>query len=62
MTKLDQFESVFRAASKVVFEYERIAINSVLVVTDQEGDAAAVHGMRRPMPLSWLISVLWAAV
>ena len=44
MTKLDQFESVFRAASKAVFEYERIAVNSVLVVTDQEGDAAARTG------------------
>ncbi len=40
MTQLDQFESVFRAASKAVLEYQRIAINSVLVVTDQEGDAA----------------------
>ncbi len=44
MTKLDQFESVFRAASKAVFEYQRIAVNSVLVVTDQEGDAAARTG------------------
>ncbi len=44
MTKLDQFESVFRAASKAVFEYERIAVNSVLVVTDQDGDAAARTG------------------
>lgn len=44
MTKLDQFESVFRAASKAVFEYERIAIKSVLVVTDQEEEAAARTG------------------
>ena len=44
MTQLDQFESVFRAASKAVFEYERIAVNAVLVVTDQEGDAAARTG------------------
>ncbi len=44
MTQLDQFESVFRAASKAVFEYQRIAVNSVLVVTDQEGDAAARTG------------------
>ena len=44
MTQLDQFESVFRAASKAVFEYQRIAINSVLVVTDQEGDAVARTG------------------
>ncbi len=44
MTKLDQFESVFRAASKAVFEYQRIAVNSVLIVTDQEGDVAARTG------------------
>lgn len=44
MTQLDQFESVFRAASKALFEYERIAINSVLVVTDQEEDAARRTG------------------
>ncbi len=44
MTKLDQFESVFRAASKALFEYERITISSVLVVTDQEEDAAAQTG------------------
>ena len=44
MTKLDQFESVFRAASKAVFEYEHVAVNSVLVVTDQEGDVAARTG------------------
>ncbi len=44
MTKLDQFESVFRAASKAVFEYERIAVNSVLVVTDQDSDSAARTG------------------
>ncbi len=44
MTKLDQFESVFRAASKAVFEYQRIAVNSVLVVTNQQRDAAAHTG------------------
>ena len=44
MTKLDQFESVFRSASKAVFEYERIAVKSVLVVTDQDSDAAARTG------------------
>lgn len=40
MTKLDQFASVFRAASKAVFAYERIEIRSVLVVTDQDYDGA----------------------
>ncbi len=46
MTKLDQFESVFRAASKAVFEYERVEIDSVLVVTDQEPEAAARTGQQ----------------
>jgi hypothetical protein len=44
MTKLDQFESAFRAASKSVFEYERVELKSVLVVTDQPSDAAALTG------------------
>ncbi len=34
MTRVDQFESVFRAADKAVFAYERVALNDVLVVTD----------------------------
>lgn len=32
--KIDQFESVFRAASKSVFEFEPVEIRSVLVITD----------------------------
>ncbi len=32
--KLDQFESVFRAAAKAIFEYTPVQVNSVLVVTD----------------------------
>jgi hypothetical protein len=34
MTKIDQFESVFRSATKTLFEYELIEINKVLVITD----------------------------
>lgn len=34
MTKVDQFESVFRAASKTQFEYETVEVGSVLVVSD----------------------------
>jgi len=32
--KIDQFESVFRAASKSVFEYKPVEIRSVLIITD----------------------------
>ena len=34
MTKVDQFESVFRAADKAVFRFERVSIDRVAVVTD----------------------------
>ena len=36
MTKLDQFESLFRAASKPVFELEPVNVRDVLVVTDMD--------------------------
>ncbi len=40
MTNVDQFESMFRSASREVFRHERVNIESVLVVTDcDEGDA-----------------------
>jgi hypothetical protein len=42
MTRVDQFESVFRSAVRVVFEPETVTIGSVLVVCDGEGaDAEA---------------------
>lgn len=34
MSKLDQFASAFKSASKSLFEYERVAVERVLVVTD----------------------------
>ncbi len=34
MSKLDQFASAFKSASKAMFEYERVALRRVLVVTD----------------------------
>jgi len=40
MTKVDQFESVFRSASKTLFQYDAIEIGSVLVVTDRAGAEA----------------------
>lgn len=41
MTKVDQFESVFRAADKAVYEYGRIDVKRVQVVSDLEGQAGA---------------------
>lgn len=42
MPKVDQFESVFRAATKERFRFEQVKIESVLIVTDLgEGEAAA---------------------
>ena len=40
MTRADQFESVFRAAARQPFVYRRVAIASVLVVTDLAGGEA----------------------
>lgn len=38
MSKIDQFESVFKAASKTPYTYEAIEIKTVLVVSDQVGE------------------------
>lgn len=35
MTNIDQFESIFRAAAKEKFEQEDVAVDRVLIVTDQ---------------------------
>ncbi len=35
MTKVDQFESAFRAAAKTRFAYDEVEVESVLVVTDR---------------------------
>ena len=40
MTRVDQFESTFRAAAKAVYEHSSPEIGSVLVVTDLDADAA----------------------
>ena len=44
MTNVDQFESMFRSASHEVFAYERVDIESVLVVTDLDEAAAGLFG------------------
>ena len=54
--KLDQFESVFRAADKPQFVYQPPVIEMVLVVTDADADhtrafAQAVRGFLRPCGL-----------
>ncbi len=40
MTKVDQFESIFRSALHDTYEYTLIDVKSVLVVTDLEAEAA----------------------
>ena len=43
MTKLDQFESVFKSADKAVFTYDRPTFDRVLLVTDlNEADTADI--------------------
>jgi len=46
MTKVDQFESAFRAAAKTRFEYDAVEVGSVLVVSDQVEAAASEFGAR----------------
>ncbi len=44
MTNVDQFESMFRSASREVFRHESIDIQSVLVITDREETQARSFG------------------
>jgi len=44
--KVDQFESVFRAAVKTRFEYSAVQVESVLVVSDRDERGAAEFGDR----------------
>ena len=46
MTSVDQFESVFRSASRTVFEPEPVEINSVLIVSDSDGSASEEFAAR----------------
>ncbi len=46
MTRVDQFESVFRAAARTVFEPEAVVIDSVLVVCDRDGSEAEEFAAR----------------
>lgn len=40
MTKVDQFESIFRSADKDIYAYERVQFPTVLVITDKDGNAS----------------------
>jgi len=46
MTRVDQFESVFRSATRTVFQPKAVEIDSVLVVCDGEGSAAEEFAAR----------------
>ncbi len=46
MTNVDQFESVFRAAARTVFEPETVTIDSVLGVCDGDGSDAEEFAAR----------------
>ena len=40
MTRIDQFESVFKSADKPVFRYEPFSVGSPMVLTDLDDEAA----------------------
>ena len=46
MTRVDQFESVFRAAARTIFRLEEVEIGSVMMVSDQPPDEADDFGER----------------
>jgi len=65
MTKVDQFESVFRAAAKTPFVYEPVEVGSVLVVSDQPEPEASAFSDRVRSLLTALDrgeNVRWSAV
>ena len=53
-TKVDQFESVFRAASKIQFEYDEVEAGSGLISSDGDEAAATAFGDRVKSYLSVL--------
>lgn len=62
MTRVDQFESVFKAASKEVFQYAEVPIRKVLVVTDVERARAEELAGRIRGFLEALGGVEWVVV
>ncbi|MCP3903983.1 MAG: hypothetical protein GY715_10150 [Planctomycetes bacterium] len=59
MTNVDQFESVFRSASKEPFVFERVTIGSVLIVTDLDAGEAALFAERVRGFLAGLAEPRW---
>ena len=65
MTKVDQFESVFRAAAKTPFAYGAVEVGSVLVVSDEGDEQASTFGDQTRSFLSLLDrgeNVRWTTV
>ena len=46
MTKIDQFESVFKAADKEIFGYQDVDLHNILVVTDLDQVEARTFGQQ----------------
>ena len=62
MSRLDQFESVFRAAAKPVYRHEVRVFSHVLVVTDLPPDEAAAWGARVQTFLSGINGIRYTVV
>jgi len=62
MPKIDQFESVFKAAAKEVFTYERIEVRSAFLVTDLNQDEAVTFSEQVKGYLSILGEVSWTTI
>ena len=46
MTNIDQFESAFKAASKLTYRYQPLSVSSIMVVTDLDEAAARAFSER----------------
>ena len=53
MTKIDQFESLFRAASKSVFELQPVDVRDILIVTDMDQPQTNLFADQAKAFLSW---------
>ena len=65
MTKVDQFESVFKSAAKTICAFEKIEIARILVLTDKDVDGAAAFADRSRALLRVLASdsgITWRTV
>ncbi len=66
MTNVDQFESLFRSASKEVYQYEHIAIPNFLIIADFEQAEAYAWSEQVKSFLSVLSdeseSVVWSVI